>query len=43
MLTAKGDEIDKIIGLEVGADDYITKPLALRSLSRDESCFAPYA
>ncbi|MBQ2877556.1 MAG: response regulator, partial [Bacteroidaceae bacterium] len=26
MLTAKGDEVDKILGLELGADDYITKP-----------------
>ena len=26
MLTAKGEELDKILGLELGADDYITKP-----------------
>lgn len=26
MLTAKGDDMDKILGLEYGADDYITKP-----------------
>ena len=32
MLTAKGDEIDKIIGLEVGADDYITKPFSIKEL-----------
>ncbi|HTZ18998.1 MAG TPA: response regulator [Dissulfurispiraceae bacterium] len=32
MLTAKGEEIDKIIGLEVGADDYITKPFSTREL-----------
>ncbi|MEW6698612.1 MAG: response regulator [Bacillota bacterium] len=32
MLTAKGDEIDKIIGLEVGADDYIVKPFSPREL-----------
>ncbi|MBB6634237.1 response regulator [Cohnella thailandensis] len=32
MLTAKSDEVDKIIGLEVGADDYITKPFSLREL-----------
>jgi phosphate regulon transcriptional regulator PhoB len=32
MLTAKVDEIDKIIGLEVGADDYITKPFSIREL-----------
>jgi DNA-binding response OmpR family regulator len=30
MLTAKDDEIDKIIGLEMGADDYITKPFSVR-------------
>ena len=30
MLTAKGDEIDKVVGLEVGADDYITKPFSMR-------------
>jgi DNA-binding response OmpR family regulator len=30
MLTAKGDEIDKVVGLEVGADDYITKPFSVR-------------
>jgi DNA-binding response OmpR family regulator len=32
MLTAKGDEIDKVVGLEVGADDYVTKPFARREL-----------
>src|SRR5512136_1542767 len=32
MLTAKGEEIDKIIGLEVGADDYITKPFSVKEL-----------
>jgi len=32
MLTAKGEEVDKIIGLEVGADDYITKPFSPREL-----------
>jgi DNA-binding response OmpR family regulator len=30
MLTAKGDEIDKVAGLEIGADDYITKPFSVR-------------
>jgi two-component system, OmpR family, response regulator len=30
MLTAKGDELDKIAGLEMGADDYITKPFSVR-------------
>lgn len=32
MLTAKGDEVDKVIGLEMGADDYITKPFSVREL-----------
>ncbi|KJR39989.1 winged helix family two component transcriptional regulator [Candidatus Magnetoovum chiemensis] len=33
MLTAKTDELDKVLGLEMGADDYITKPFSLRELS----------
>ena len=33
MLTAKGQEIDKVIGLELGADDYVTKPFGLRELT----------
>lgn len=32
MLTARGDEADKVLGLELGADDYITKPFSLREL-----------
>jgi len=32
MLTAKGDEIDKVVGLEVGADDYVIKPFGRREL-----------
>ena len=32
MLTAKGEEIDKVLGLELGADDYLTKPFGLREL-----------
>jgi len=32
MLTAKDDEIDKVVGLEVGADDYVTKPFGRREL-----------
>lgn len=32
MLTAKSEEIDKIVGLEIGADDYITKPFSIREL-----------
>lgn len=33
MVTAKSDETDKIVGLEMGADDYLTKPFSLRELS----------
>ena len=32
MLSAKGEEIDKVLGLEIGADDYITKPFSVREL-----------
>lgn len=32
MLTARDDEIDRVVGLEVGADDYITKPFSMREL-----------
>jgi DNA-binding response OmpR family regulator len=32
MLTAKGQEIDKVVGLELGADDYVTKPFGVREL-----------
>ena len=32
MLTAKGDDMDKILGLEYGADDYMTKPFSMREL-----------
>jgi len=32
MLTAKGQEVDKIVGLELGADDYVTKPFSRREL-----------
>ncbi len=32
MLTAKGEEVDRIVGLELGADDYITKPFSPREL-----------
>ena len=32
MLTAKDNEIDRIVGLEIGADDYITKPFSMREL-----------
>ena len=33
MLTARGDEVDKILGLELGADDYITKPFSVGELA----------
>lgn len=32
LLTAKGEEIDKVVGLELGADDYVTKPFGVREL-----------
>ena len=32
MLTAKSEEIDKVVGLELGADDYVTKPFSMREL-----------
>jgi DNA-binding response OmpR family regulator len=32
MLTARTDEVDKVVGLEVGADDYLTKPFSMREL-----------
>jgi len=32
MLTARGDEFDRVLGLELGADDYVTKPFSLREL-----------
>lgn len=32
MLTAKGDEVDRVVGLELGADDYVTKPFSTREL-----------
>jgi DNA-binding response OmpR family regulator len=33
MLTAKSEELDKVVGLEVGADDYVTKPFSVRELN----------
>jgi two-component system phosphate regulon response regulator PhoB len=32
MLTAKGEEVDRVVGFEVGADDYVTKPFSVREL-----------
>jgi two-component system phosphate regulon response regulator PhoB len=32
MLTAKGEEIDRVVGFEVGADDYVVKPFSMREL-----------
>jgi two-component system phosphate regulon response regulator PhoB len=32
MLTARGDEVDRVVGFEVGADDYVTKPFSMRVL-----------
>ncbi len=32
MVTAKGNEVDKVVGLEIGADDYVTKPFSTREL-----------
>ncbi len=32
LLTAKGEEIDKVVGLEIGADDYVTKPFSLTGM-----------
>lgn len=40
MLSARGEEIDKVLGLELGADDYVTKPFGLRELlARVHSAF----
>ena len=32
LLTAKADEVDRVIGFELGADDYVTKPFSVREL-----------
>ena len=44
MLTARTEEVDKIVGLEVGADDYLTKPFSMRELmARIKALLAPRA
>src|SRR4051812_41832173 len=44
MLTAKDSEIDKVVGLEIGADDYVTKPFSARELvARIRPCCAAAA
>src|SRR6266540_3594308 len=37
MLTARGDEVDKLVGLSVGADDYLTKPFSPRERSEEHT------
>jgi DNA-binding response OmpR family regulator len=32
MLSARSEEIDRVVGLEIGADDYVTKPFSMREL-----------
>ena len=40
ILTAKDDEVDKVVGFELGADDYVTKPFSVRELIlKSKSCF----
>jgi CheY-like chemotaxis protein len=42
MLTARGQEVDKVVGLELGADDYVTKPFHSRAVGASESGAATY-
>ena len=39
MLTAKDDEFDRVLGLELGADDYMTKPFSPREVVASKSYF----
>ena len=39
MLTARGEEADRILGLDLGADDYVTKPFSVRELKAGEQAF----
>ena len=41
MLTARGEELDKVLGLELGADDYITKPFSIREFRKPRAGAAP--
>ena len=41
MVTAKGTEIDTVVGLEVGADDYVSKPYRLREIGRPDARRSP--
>ena len=42
MLTAKDDEFDRVLGLELGADDYMTKPFSPRSGCESKSYFKTF-
>ena len=43
MLTARDDELDKVLGLELGADDYVTKPFSIREFRSAAGAAAPRA
>ena len=42
MLTAKDDEFDRVLGLELGADDYMTKPFSPREVVASKSYFKTF-